>query len=267
MTNSKFSIFSQQLKTPESRQHRQPPPHSLATPSQSMAGSKQPSPLSQNTPAQSVAGSKRRRVGSPNNSVTSVVRDLGLGEFEAVADGPDIGEERGEEAAPAYQNPIVWNDNAEDTAKKSDKGKRFYESLIELGQMGLFFCDKLASAHPPRHYSNKGFLRHCLALVDYLSGDYKEAIEIVRGANTSGVHESNLVNAACKLESACAKQLEKWDTRKTKKGGKTFLAMGKRICQYQSRIKKAKNLPASIKPESVPLISLSDLERIENAAT
>ena len=33
----------------------------------------------------------------------------------------------------------------------------------------------------------------------------------------SGVDEMDLVNATCKLETACTKQLEEWDKKRTKK--------------------------------------------------
>ena len=60
--------------------------------------------------------------------------------------------------------------------------------------------------------------------------------------------------------------IRKWDEKKTRKGGKTFLALGKRVRAYQVRIKKAKKLPDTVKTESVPLISLAEVEIYEAGA-
>lgn len=148
------------------------------------------------------------------------------------------------------------------------KNNEFCYNLALLAAKGAFRQQsKLAKGSIPSGYSEASHVRFCLELADYVAehnAEVQASVGIIREARTdmNGEEELAVTDAADKIVSECHRQLAEFmpSTRAT---GTTILGMGKRIGDYKSRIKKAKNLPSTFKKGDVQLISVAELERLE----
>ena len=174
---------------------------------------------------------------------------------------------------PPQSLPLRHGYAAEQVSKKkSMKNNDLSNHLANLAQRGVFRqYSKLAKGSIPPKYGEKSLVVFCLELVDYVA-ERKESVrsdvDIIRKARTD-MNEDEIIalkDAADQIVTECHIQLNEFmpSERRT---GTTMCGMGKRIGEYKTRIRKAKDLPSSINKGKVQLIPLDELQRLEYELT
>ena len=81
------------------------------------------------------------------------------------------------------------------------------ESTEKLDKSAMrAFKPILAETDIPGGYENKSRLKHCFALVDFIAGDHRSDIALIKGARTNGISEPALVQAALNVEKVCSEK-------------------------------------------------------------
>ena len=142
----------------------------------------------------------------------------------------------------------------------SDKGREFGDALVYLAKHNHFQEGlPLTTASIPKDYMNKNAskLKHCLAVADFVGDSTDVAV-----LQTEREDVDKLQLAASRIVALVSNALQEWDGKKTK--GTSVLGLSDRIQAYRNRIKLAQGQPDNTKVGIVQLISLEELEKLEN---
>lgn len=160
-------------------------------------------------------------------------------------------------------NSLRNNNQSDQINKKSgDKGQEFGDALRLMALNGHFHDGlRLDVASIPKDFANPSKVKHCLTVAEF-AGDPND-LTILK----TETDPSQLRTASSNIRTSVARMLSAWEGP-PKKGsrtkGTTILGFSKRIMTYRNRgIKVAKKLPTNTNPESVALISLDELQRLE----
>ena len=144
---------------------------------------------------------------------------------------------------------------------RSDAGKKLRDAIFMLAELNLFY--------PNLNYRKCLFQKvSTTPFADAVAG--KSDLDVLKDKKSS---DDQKKDAASNVEGAVYNSLLLYKKRtleeiSKKTGSKipsaTFLALGKGVKTEQTRIKEAQKLPDSVKPEDVEIISLRNLQNLEN---